>query len=190
MFSGPSGHSCWGLGKDPCRGPCPAGSTCWSDVGPHSPFTRSPWPSGTPLSKAGPIPWRTSWTHSIVWKALVKAIRHIYGSLILFLDHICLYTLNIWDQGEREKKNHKPNQIQPCMLCFLPQSLSAKPTSGCSINVLFKEREFPRSVYLHCLRPCGRAAFWREAHRQLIALKWLFCSLGVCTIARARRLPH
>lgn len=91
-------------------------------------------------------------------------------SYTFFRPYLFVHTQYMRSRKER-KKNHKPNQIQPCMLCFLPQSLSVKPTSGCSINVLFKEREFPRSVYLHCLRPCGRAAFWREAHRQLIALK-------------------
>lgn len=196
MFSGPCGQSCWGLGKDPCRRPCPAGSACWSDPG--------GWSSGSTLSihKKSLTFWDTTVkgrTHALKDQLNTQHCLKspgqshktcIWISYTFFRPYLFVHTQYMRSRKERKKKNHKPNQIQPCMLCFLPQSLSVKPTSGCSINVLFKEREFPRSVYLHCLRPCGRAAFWREAHRQLIALKWLFCSLGVCTIARARRLPH
>lgn len=115
---------------------------------------------------------------------------YICISYTFFRPYLFVHTRNMRSRRRKKKKQLKPNQTQPLMLCFLPQSLSVKPTSGCSINVLFKEREFPRSVYLQCLCPCGRVAFWHEAHWQLIALKWLFCSLCVCTIARARRLPH
>lgn len=81
---------------------------------------------------------------------------YIWISYTFFSPYLFVHTQYM--RSRREKK-HKPNQTQPFMLCFLPQSLSVKPTSGCSINVLFKEREFPRSVYLQCLRPCGRVAF-------------------------------
>lgn len=54
--------------------------------------------------------------------------------------------------------------MQPFMFYFLPQSLNAKPTSERSISVLFKERQFPRSVYSQRLRPCGRVAFSLASH--------------------------